>query len=177
MNGSNILLVDDEQNTLKVISAILKKKGFDVITALSAEIAIEKLLDNNIDLVITDYKLPGKSGIDLVEIIAKKNRNLPIIMLTAYGTIEKAVEAMKKGAFNYLTKPVNPDELLIVVNEALEKQRIIKENMILKFQLKEINSFQNIIGKSSKMQELFNLITTVSRSNSNILITGESGTG
>lgn len=177
MIPSTILLVDDEQNTLKVISAILRKKGFDVVTALSAEMAIEKLANINVDVLITDFKLPGMSGIDLVEIIVKKRKNLPIIMLTAYGTIEKAVEAMKKGAFNYLTKPVNPDELLIIVNEALEKQRIINENILLKSQLKQKHSFQNIIGKSHKMQELFNLITTVSKSNSNVLITGESGTG
>lgn len=177
MKPSTILLVDDEPNTLKVLSAILKKKGFDVITTLSAELALEKISEIDVDLVITDFKLPGISGMELVDIILEKRQNLPIIMLTAFGTIEKAVEAMKKGAFNYLTKPVNYDELLIVVNEALEMQKIKRENIILKSQLKEKYSFQKIIGKSQKMQDLFNLIMTISKSNSNVLITGESGTG
>ncbi len=172
-----IVLIDDEPNTLKVLSAILKKKGYEVTTFSSAEAALQDDTTSGADTIIVDYKLPGMSGIDFIERFKSKKPSPPVIMLTAFGTIEKAVEAMRKGAFNYLTKPVNPDELITVVREALEKQSLVMENIYLRSQLREATSFQNIIGKCHKMQELFALISTVARSNSNVLITGESGTG
>ncbi|MCX8026892.1 MAG: sigma-54 dependent transcriptional regulator [Thermodesulfovibrionales bacterium] len=177
LNQATILIVDDEINTLKVLSAILSKKGYEVITSHSAEDALSKLNNANVDTIIVDYKLPNMSGIDFVEIVKRDASSPPIIMLTAFGSIEKAVEAMKKGAFNYLTKPVNKDELLTVIREALDKQRLIQENKALKSIIRERHSFQNIIGKSRVMQDLFNMIAVVSKSNSNVLITGESGTG
>ncbi len=177
MRPWRIVLIDDEPNSLKVLSAILKKKGYEVLTFSRAEDALNDPNTASSDAIIVDYKMPGMSGIDFIEAM-KGHRNIPpIVMLTAYGTIEKAVEAMRKGAFNYLTKPVNPDELITVVREALEKRALMLENIALKAQLKEIHSFQNLIGKSHKMQELFGLIATVAKSNSNVLITGESGTG
>lgn len=176
-NKDKILLVDDEINTLKVLSAILKKNNYDVYTARTAEEALDKISKIQPDSVITDYKLPGLTGTEFLNTLKNKGCRIPVIMLTAYGTIEKAVDTMKKGAFNYLTKPVNPDELLTVAREAVEKHRLMLENISLKSQLKERNSFKNIIGKSHVMQEVFNLTETVSKSNSNILITGESGTG
>lgn len=176
-NKDKILLVDDEINTLKVLSAILKKNNYDVYTARTAEEALDKISKIQPDSVITDYKLPGLTGTELLNTLKNKGCRIPVIMLTAYGTIEKAVDTMKKGAFNYLTKPVNPDELLTVAREAVEKHRLMLENISLKSQLKERNSFKNIIGKSHVMQDVFNLIETVSKSNTNILITGESGTG
>lgn len=172
-----ILLVDDEINTLKVLSAILKKNDYDVFTARTAEEALDKIFKLQLDAVITDYKLPGMSGTELLDMLKEKRCLVPVIMLTAYGTIEKAVDAMRKGAFNYLTKPINPDELLTITREAAEKHQLLVENITLKSQLKERHSHKNIIGKSHLMQEIFNLIETVSKSNSNILITGESGTG
>ncbi|MCI0468675.1 MAG: sigma 54-interacting transcriptional regulator, partial [Nitrospirae bacterium] len=172
-----ILLVDDEANTLKVLSAILKKSGYDVHTSRTAEEAIGRISRLDPDTVITDYRLPGMSGVELLDAVKEKGYRFPMIMLTAYGTIEKAVDAMRKGAFNYLTKPVNPDELLTVVREAVEKRRLMLENITLKSQLKERNSFNNIIGKSHVMQDIFNLIETVSKSNSNVFIIGQSGTG
>lgn len=176
-NKGKILLVDDEINTLKVLSAILKKNDYDVYTARSAEEALDKISKLQPDAVITDYKLPGMTGTELLNMLKEKDCRIPVIMLTAYGTIEKAVDAMRKGAFNYLTKPVNPDEFLTVTKGAVEKHHLLIENIILKLQLKERHSYKNIIGKSHVMQDLFNLIETVSKSNSNILITGESGTG
>lgn len=176
-NKGKILLVDDEINTLKVLSAILKKSGYEVYTSRTAEEAIDRISKLNLDAVVTDYKLPGMSGIKLLEALKQKGSQMPVIMLTAYGTIEKAVDAMKKGAFNYITKPVNHDELLTVTREAVEKSRLMHENVSLKEQLKERHSFKNIIGKSPHMQDVFALIKTVSKSSSNVLITGESGTG
>ncbi len=175
--NSTILIVDDEPNTLKVLSAILKNKGYDVLTARTAEEALNIIKKKDVDAIISDYKLPGINGIQLVDEIKDKGYQMPIVMLTAYGTIEKAVEAMKKGAFNYLVKPVNPDELITVMREAIDKQRLILENAALKSQLKERFNFKNIIGKSNVMQDLYSLIETVAKSDSNILITGESGTG
>ena len=172
-----ILLIDDEINTLKVLSAILRQNGYEICTARTAEEGLDKAVKQDFDVIITDFKLPGMSGAGLLDALKERELRVPIVMLTAYGTIEKAVDAMKRGAFNYLTKPVNPDELLTVTREAVEKHHLIVENISLKSQLKERYSFKNIIGKSHVMQDIFNLIETVSKSNANVLIIGESGTG
>jgi len=173
----SILAVDDERNILKLVSATLKKQGYAVETALSAEEAIEKFNASVFDLVLSDLKLPGRSGIELLDYVRNKDPNLPIIMMTAFGTIENAVEAMKKGAFNYLTKPVNPDELISVAKEAIEKYDLRRENLTLKSELRDKYSFSNIIGKSDAMQNVFDTVSMVARSQSSVLITGESGTG
>lgn len=172
-----ILLVDDEANTLKVLSAILKKDGYEVYSARSAEEAIEKVSKHHLDTIVTDYRLPGMNGLELLEALKKKDSPVPVVMLTAYGTIEKAVEAMRRGAFSYLTKPVNTDQLLTVTREAVQKNHLLLENKALKSQLKERYSFRNIIGKSRAMQDIFNLIEAVAKSNANVLVVGESGTG
>ncbi len=175
--AGSVLLVDDEINILKVLSAILKKSGYDVTTARTAEEALDRASTGNFDAVMTDYKLPGMDGISLLSELHKKDPDMPVIMLTAFGTIEMAVKAMKKGAFNYISKPVHQDELLTVTREAVSKRRLLLENISLKSQLKERNSFRNIIGKSKAIKDIFGLVETVARSNSNVLITGESGTG
>ncbi len=177
LNKGTVLILDDEPNTIKVISAILKKEGYDVHPARSAEEALDKVTRTAFDAVISDYKLPGINGIQFIDALNEKQNDIPVVMLTAYGTIEKAVEAMKKGAFNYLVKPLNPEELITVIREAITKHRLIVENTSLKSQLKERFNYKNIIGKSIAMQELYSLIDTVAKSDSNILITGESGTG
>jgi DNA-binding NtrC family response regulator len=128
-------------------------------------------------VIITDYRLPGIDGLMFLSELRKKSPGVPVVMLTAFGTIEMAVEAMKTGAFNYISKPVNPDELLTVTREAVSKHRLLVENISLKSQLRDRYNFKNIIGKSDVMQEVFNLIETVARSNSSVLIAGESGTG
>jgi DNA-binding NtrC family response regulator len=173
----NILVVDDEKNILRLLSMTLRKNDYEVDTAQSTEEAIEKFNSISYALVITDIKLPGKTGIDLLEYIKSKESDIPVIMMTAYGTIESAINAMKKGAFNYLTKPVNPDELLTVMKEAIEKYELRKENISLKSELKGKYTFSNIIGKSSAIQEVFDTIQMVSKTQSGILIVGESGTG
>ncbi len=177
MQKHNILVVDDEKNILKVVSMILKKNQYEVDTARSFEEAIDKFTQNTYNLVLTDLKLSGKSGIDLLEYIKSRDSGIPVIMITAFGTIENAISAMKKGAFNYLTKPVNPDELLTVMKEAIEKYELQKENISLKTELKQKYTFTNIIGKSAAMQEIFDTVRIVAKTQSNILIVGESGTG
>lgn len=172
-----ILLVDDEKNILKVMSASLKKEGYEVETARSGEEAAGKMETNRYSLVITDYKLPGINGLDLLKELKIKNAELPVIILTAFGTIEKAVEAMKEGASNYLTKPLNLEELTLVVRDAMERHALIEENKDLRRRLLDKYSFDNIIGKSPAIEEVFRMIRMVSQSNANILIIGESGTG
>jgi DNA-binding NtrC family response regulator len=173
----NILLVDDERNILKAVSMTLKSNGYDVDTARSSEEAMEKFNLHSYDLVITDLKLPGMSGIDLLDYIKTREPNIPVIMITAFGTIENAINAMKRGAFNYLTKPVNPDELLTVIREAVEKYELRKENISLKSELKQKYTFSSIVGKSAPMEEVFDTIRMISKAQSNILVSGESGTG
>jgi DNA-binding NtrC family response regulator len=177
MQKHNILLVDDEKNILKILSMTLKNNQYEIDTAQSSEEAIEKFNHHQYDLVITDLKLPGISGIDLLGYVKTKEPDIPVIMITAFGTIENAINAMKRGAFNYLTKPVNPDELLTVIREALEKYELRKENISLKSELKQKYAFSSILGKSEPMEDVFNTIRMVAKAHSNILVSGESGTG
>jgi len=166
----NILIVDDEVNTLKVLSATLRREMFNVETAKTGEDALLRLEGNHYDLIISDFKLPGIDGEALLERVRSRNHATPFILLTAYGTIERAVNAMRKGAYTYLTKPVDIDHLITVVKDAL-RERICKPAD------KDANQFLNIIGRSSAMQEVFSLIHRVSKTDANILILGESGTG
>jgi DNA-binding NtrC family response regulator len=172
-----VLVIDDKRNILHVISAVLKREGYGVTIATTGEEAISKLKKNEIDVVITDYLLPGMDGLKVLELVKEKDPSIPVILITAYGSIEMAVEAMKLGAYNYLTKPVNYDEMLVLIKEATEKKRLVEENASLNKKLQNTYSFQNIIGQSDKMQEIFDTIQKVANSKANILITGESGTG
>jgi two-component system response regulator HydG/two-component system response regulator AtoC len=177
MKKGKILLIDDEINTIKVLTEILKKQAYEIASFTTAEEGIGKISNFNPDAIVIDYKLPNMNGVEFLDELNKREIRIPVILLTGYGTIEMAVEAMRKGAFYYLTKPVDPDALLTILREAVEKHRLLIENIQLKSQLRERHSYKNIIGKSHVMQEIFNLIETVSKSNSNVLITGESGTG
>lgn len=175
-NGS-ILLVDDELNTLKVLSAILRSAGYAVTNARTAEEALDRSTKNTFDVIVTDFKLPGMNGRELLDALHTVCPDIPVVMVTAYGTIGMAVEAMKKGAFSYIAKPVNPDELLTVLREAVTKRRLVQENRALKAELRDLHRFSKIIGTSRPIQDVFALAETVARSNSNVIIQGESGTG
>lgn len=166
-----ILFVDDEINSLKTISAILKKEGFDVVTAKTAEEGLAKLQDFNPDCILLDYLLPGMSGIEMLKRLKEENYHIPVIILTAFGTIERAVEAIKLGAFHYLVKPVDTEMLINVLREAVTKYVIPLEQDYYE------KKFQEIIGKSKAIREIFQIIEMVAESNANVLITGESGTG
>ncbi len=167
-----ILAVDDEINSLKVLSVALAGDKISVDTARSGEEAFARFKDKHYDLVISDYKMPGMSGEQLLEKIKTITPEIPFVLLTAYGTIELAVNAMRKGAYTYLTKPVNLDLLESVVNDLLlSGEHEPDDDIPGRFQ------FLNIIGKSKPMQEVFSLIRRVSKTDANILILGESGTG
>jgi len=169
-----ILIVDDEINSLKVLSATLRKESFNVETARTGEEAISRFKNNHVDLVISDYKLPGIDGEALLEEIKAKNPNMPVILMTAYGTIERAVDAMKKGAYTYLTKPVNLDIMISMVRDALQKREWVMESTN---DIPGRYQFLNIIGKSPAIQEVFSMIQRVSKTDAAVLILGESGTG
>ena len=168
----SILLVDDEINTLKVLSAALKTSRTDVETARSGEDALELIKTTKYDLVISDFKMEGMSGEDLLEKTKTLFPDLPFILLTAHGTIELAVNAMRKGAYTYLTKPVNVNLLESLINDILVKgtSKVIAADA-------SMFRYLNIIGKTPSMQEVFSLIRRVSKTDANILILGESGTG
>ncbi len=166
-----ILIIDDEQNILKIVSAALKKEGFAVDTSLSAEDALRKIKNNSYNLIVSDYKLPGIDGEQLFEKVKTQEPATPFIFLTAFGTIELAVNAMKKGAYTYLTKPVNLDLLIMIIREALSARPSSDDESCFG------SHFLNIVGRSQAIQDVFSMIRRVSKTDANVLITGESGTG
>ncbi len=169
---NKILLVEDEVNILKVLSTALMKEGFDVESAMTGEDALTMMKDKQYDLVLSDYKLPGMNGETLLGKIKSVESALPVILLTAYGTIDLAVQSMKKGAYTFLTKPVNLNILLKTVQDAIRsRDQATKEDMPGHYQ------FLNIIGKARPMQEVYSMIQRVSKTDANVLILGESGTG
>ncbi|MBW1668534.1 MAG: sigma-54-dependent Fis family transcriptional regulator [Deltaproteobacteria bacterium] len=172
-----ILIVDDEKNYLVVLEALLGPEGYEILTADNARSALRLIEDSDLDLVITDMKMPGMSGMELLEASKRIKPDLPVIMMTAYGTIEMAVEAMKKQAYDYVTKPFRNEELKLTVKKALENYRLIKENRLLTEALSERYRYGNIIGKSKPMLEIYELIKKVGPSKASVLITGPSGTG
>jgi two-component system, NtrC family, response regulator len=172
-----ILIVDDEKNYLVVLEALLDSEGYEIVTADNAVEALEHIRNPDLDLVITDIKMPGMSGMELLEAAKKINYELPVIVMTAFGTIEMAVDAMKKAAYDYITKPFRNEELKLTIRKALDKYRLVKENRLLNEALSDKYRFGNIIGKSKPMLEIYDLIRKLSKSRASVLITGPSGTG
>ena len=172
-----ILIVDDEKNYLVVLEALLGPEGYETITVDNAQDALDLIRESDLDLVITDMKMPGMNGMELLDEFKKIKPELPVIMMTAYGTIEMAVEAMKKQAFDYITKPFKNEELKLTIKKALQNYRLIKENRLLSEALSDRYRYGNIIGKSKPMLEIFDLIGKVAQSKASVLITGPSGTG
>ncbi|MFH1155039.1 MAG: sigma-54 dependent transcriptional regulator [Pseudomonadota bacterium] len=172
-----ILIVDDEKNYPTILGEVLKEEGFSPVTASSSLMALDILKDQCVDLVLTDVKMPGLSGIDLLGIIKETYPDLPVIVMTAHGSVEMAVEAMQKGAYTYILKPFDNDALVAHIEKALSVRRIVQENCMLRDVIHSQYSFGNIIGKSKPMQDLYEIIKKVAPSNANILIEGESGTG
>jgi len=153
-----ILIVDDEKNYPPILSAVLEDAGFETLTAYSGPEALAVLEDSDVDLVLTDMKMPGMDGIELLERVKTKDPELPVIMMTAHGTVEKAVEAMQKGAYSYLLKPFDNEHLILYVNKANAMFRVVKENRHLRNAVETRYSFGNIIGKSKQMLAVFDTI-------------------
>ena len=172
-----ILIVDDEKNYLVVLSAVLEEEGYEVLTAQSGREALEIQETSDLDLTLTDMKMPGMDGIMLLEHIKAKDPDLPVIMMTAHGTIDKAVEAMQKGAYSYILKPFDNERLIIYVKKAVAMFQVVKENRRLRDEVKSQYRFGNFIGKSKAMREVFEMIRKVAPANASVLVEGESGTG
>ncbi len=173
----SILVVDDEPNIRRVLEAMLKKEGYDVHLAESGKKAVDIASNTTIDLLISDLIMPDMTGIEVLKIIKELQPHCTAIMITAYGTIKTAVEAMRLGAYNYIPKPFDMDEMRTVIQHALSNRILEQENYELREQLKTTYRFDNIVGNSGKMQELFKLIERAADSRATVLITGESGTG
>ncbi len=172
-----ILIVDDEKNYLVVLEALLGPEGYETVTADNAKAALRLVRESDLDLVITDMKMPKMSGLELLEASKELKPDLPVIIMTAYGIIEMAVEAMKKQAYDYITKPYKNAELTLTIKKALHNYRLIKENRLLSEALSDRFSYGNIIGKSKPMLKIYDMIRKVAPSKASVLITGPSGTG
>jgi DNA-binding NtrC family response regulator len=174
----SILIVDDEEIMREILEALLTREGYQVRMAASGEEGLEIARSVTFDAAIVDVMMPGMDGMTLLEELKKLDEDLPVLMITAFASVETAISAMKRGAFDYITKPFKNDEVLVVVRNAVERRQLVAENTALKQNLQaQAQNFSGIIGRSSRMKQVFNLIIQAAPSRSTILITGESGTG
>jgi DNA-binding NtrC family response regulator len=174
---AKILVVDDDPSLRNMMSIVLKKEGYHITTVDNAQSALNILKKGDVGLLISDIKMPEISGIELLRKVKSIQPDMPVVMITAYGSTNDAVEAMKLGAEDYIPKPFNLDELKIIIHKALYKKSIERENVELKSKLTEKEQFENIIGKTPRMRKIFDLIDTVAKTDSTILVSGKSGTG
>ena len=172
-----ILVVDDEEIIRESLSFVLKKEGYLVEEAENGKAAYDKVVADSFDVVITDLEMPGMKGIQLVEEIQKLNIQTSIIIITAYGSLDTAISALRNGASDYILKPIEFDEILIKINRLLEIKDILLENRILKKEIQRTYDYENIVGKSSLIKNVYDLIDTVAETDSTVLVTGKSGTG
>ncbi len=172
-----VLVIDDDDTVRDVLSSFLGGKNFDVTLAASGEAGLDILHADKFELILTDLVMPGVTGMDILTEVAAARITAPVIVMTAFGTVQTAVEAMRVGAFDYITKPFNLDELMLVINKAFSVSKLQKENVMLKMQLKKKYNFKGLIGDSPSMQVVYEMIEKVADTDSTVLITGESGTG
>ena len=173
----SILIVEDDINTLNGLADILTEENFEVSKAKNAKQALGSVRKHFFNVILMDYLLPDQDGLELSKTILQEQLETKIIMMTAFGTVKNAVNAMKLGIYDYLTKPVDLDELLIIIRRAIKEQNLISENVALKSKLTQIYRFENIIGVSGKMQEVFQKVIKVANTDATVLLRGESGTG
>ncbi|MEA3438163.1 MAG: sigma-54 dependent transcriptional regulator [Thermodesulfobacteriota bacterium] len=174
----SILIVDDEMDMLQLLKRSLEPDlNCEVKTALSGEQALRLLENKMFDLVLADIKMPGMDGLELLELIKRENPDITVLMMTGHGDVETAVEAMKSGAYDYITKPFDHDALVLRLEKALERNSLLMENIRLQKECKESDVFQKLVGKSSKMQRVYETIQMVAKTDLTVLITGETGTG
>ena len=177
MAQQNILVVDDEKSMCEFLEIMLKKDGYEVTSTTSGDKALE-LLDNNLySMVLTDVRMPGVNGFEVLRKTKEVSPDTVVIMITAYGSPEGAVTAIKEGAYDYITKPFRVEEVKLTIKKSLERNNLIRENIRLRQEVEERYKFWNLIGKSPKMQRVYELVEKVAQTKANVLITGESGTG
>ncbi len=178
MAGERILIVDDEKSMCKYLSIMLKKEGYEVETANNGKKAVKLAKEGSFDVVITDIKMKGLDGIEVLSSVREMEPSLPVIIMTAYASQKTAIQALNKGAFHYLIKrAAKNDEIKMVIRNAIDMRKVSNENVFLKKQLKSKDDFKNIIGKCEPMQKVFDRVNKVANTDSTILIRGESGTG
>ncbi|MCK4502692.1 MAG: sigma-54-dependent Fis family transcriptional regulator, partial [Desulfuromonadales bacterium] len=176
-NKYKILVVDDESSLREMLSILLRRENYQVEIAADGEAAFAKAQEINFDLIISDIQMPKMTGIELLRQLREHENDVTVLMITAFSSTEEAVEAMKLGAYDYITKPFKNDEIRLVIKKALEREKLQQENRQLKQQLGQRFSFQSLIGKSPAMAKLIALMERIAPSQANVLITGESGTG
>ena len=172
-----ILVVDDEQGLREVLSIMLKRTGYAVTSVADGKEAVELLNKEIFDLVITDLRMPKVDGMEVLKAAKSASPETVVLVITAFATADSAVEAMKQGAYDYLTKPFQVDEVQLIIRNALEKRRLTTENILLKREMASQSSFAQLVGHSEAMQKIFEMVRKVADSKSNVLICGESGTG
>jgi DNA-binding NtrC family response regulator len=177
MTNSRILIAEDEDTARQVMQSVLRKQGYDAVSVPNAEQAIEILQRSPVDLIITDLHLPGASGIELVKKAKAIYPETTVVVMTAFGTIQSAVEAMKAGAYDYLSKPVHPYELTALVTRALDHRRLLEEVSVLRTCLEQKFGFENIIGSSASLMRKLDVAARVAASDVTVLVHGETGTG
>ncbi|MFH0931533.1 MAG: sigma-54 dependent transcriptional regulator [Candidatus Zixiibacteriota bacterium] len=173
----SILVIDDKESMRQMLAKTLESEGFEVDTARDGEGGLDKAKEKRFDLVLTDLKLPKMDGLEVLSSIKDLDPEVAVIVMTAYGTIETAVQAIKQGAFDFLTKPFDVDHLHVLIQRALENRRLLAENVLLREELAYNLGFTEIIGKSEKMKEVTRLVKKVAYSDTTVLLLGESGTG
>jgi two-component system, NtrC family, response regulator PilR len=173
----SILIVDDEKGQRDILTIILKKEGYDVADVPGVREALEQLDRREFDLIMTDLKMQEQSGLDLLEAVQAADPQQCVIIMTAHGSVDSAVEAMKKGAFDYLEKPLERDNLILTLRRAFERIGLVRENRVLLKRVEQIQTIPNILGEHPKMREVFRIVSKIAATNSTVLIVGESGTG
>ncbi|WP_028574728.1 sigma-54-dependent transcriptional regulator [Desulfonatronovibrio hydrogenovorans] len=175
--STQILVIDDEKNYLLILETILGEEGYNVTALNDSQMALDYLDESEVDVVITDMKMPGVTGQEILEHVNKNYPHIPVLIMTAYGSIDGAVEAMKCGAFDYISKPFANDELLLSVKKAVMLSRSEQEIILLRQTLAEQHGPHKLVGKSKPMREVLQVVAKVAPSKSTVLVTGESGTG
>ena len=177
MASERILIVDDEDGMRRLLSRVLTREGYETSAVGSGAEALRLVASERFDLVVTDIKMPEMDGLQLLAELKEYEPSLPIIVITAYGTIENAVQALRSGAYDYIAKPFENDEIKLTVAKAFERERLLAENRYLHAELEGRYDFSGIVGGSLAMQQVYEMASSVAVSNANVLITGESGTG
>lgn len=172
-----VLVVDDEENIRLVLKTLLKKNGYDVEVAESGDVALTKVDSFGPDVIITDVRMPKMNGLDLLATLKAKQNPATVIVMSAFGNVELALEAMKAGAYDYVSKPFRPDEIVLVLRKAEERETLKKENRALKEQLRDTVQFEHIVAKSQQMTEIFRTISKIADYKTTVLVLGESGVG
>ena len=175
--SARIMVVDDEKIVRESLSAWLQKSGYDAVAVDGGQRALELLEREEWDLLLVDLKMPRVDGLKVLRRTLESKSDIPVLIFTAYATVETAVEAMKAGAYDYLVKPIDPDVLAMKVEKIVERQNLARENIVLRRKIDSLCQFDEIIGNSRPMQQLLELVGSVADSDATVLVTGESGTG